>query len=215
MGSRLAALTPDSIAWQDYRSSPTGMVVFYAGDAIAELPIREVPEEITSDISPDPNYETGTYGFYGCGKTKIRAAFAKEKIKYLLFVTKYVGTNADFQGKNFITGFYKITKTADVKRTHIRFGTDYSCLDEAACIALRADEVRFVAIEHAFPVTDAVLRSWNYKARLTQQTRVMIDEEKTQKIVDHLRAQPDSTAAYIAETTRLQPHAEEENEDEE
>ena len=103
-GYNLLSLTPESAAWQDYRSSNTGMVVFYASDPISELPIREVPEELPSEILPDPHYETGTYGLYACGKSKIRAAFVKSKIRYLVFVTKYAGTNVEFKDKSALPG---------------------------------------------------------------------------------------------------------------
>jgi hypothetical protein len=211
MSNELQKVAPESIAWQDYRSSNTGMVVYYATDPISELPIREVPEELLSEILPEPNYETGTYGVYGCGKSKIRGAFAKAKNRYLLFATKYVGVKADFKDKTVITGFYRIKKTADVKKLHIRFGSDYSCIDEENCIALRADEVRFVAIEDAFAITDEVMKSWEYKARITKQTRIMLTEEHTMPIIDFLRSKPDITAQYVAETKRLQPHDEREN----
>src|SRR5271157_4302872 len=108
----LLKVSPESVAWQDYRSSNTGMVVFYASDPISELPIREVPEELVSDILPEPNYETGTYGLYGCGKSRIRNAFVKSKNRYLLFVTKYDGTKADYKGRIVITGYFRIFKTA-------------------------------------------------------------------------------------------------------
>jgi hypothetical protein len=196
----------ESIAWQDYRSSNTGMVVYYPSDPISELPIREVPEELVSEIIPEPNYESGTYGVYGCGKSKIRIAFAKEKNRFLLFVTKYAGTKPEYKDKMFITGFYRICKTADVKKLHIRFGSDYSCIDEQNCIALRADEVRFVAIEDAFPVTDEVMTGWNYKARITRQTRIILDEAQATPIIEFLRSKQDITAQYIAETKRLEPH---------
>jgi hypothetical protein len=208
----LLKVLPESVAWQDYRSSNTGMVVFYASDPISELPIREVPEELISDIQPEPNYETGTYGLYGCGKSRIRSAFVKSKNRYLLFVTRYDGTKADYKGRVVITGYFRIFKTAEVKKLHIRYGSDYSCIDEPNCYALRADETRFVAVEDAFAVTGEVMAAWNYKARLTKQTRIILNEQNTAAIIDHLKSKPDITAQYVAETKRLQPHGEEDGE---
>jgi hypothetical protein len=213
MSNELTKIALESIAWQDYRSSNTAMVVYYTTDPISELPIREVPEELPSEILPEPNYETGTFGVYGCGKSKIRAAFAKSKNRYLLFATKYAGAKADFKDKTVITGFFRINKSADVKKLHIRYGSDYSCIDEDTCIALRADEVRFVAVQDAFPITDEVLKSWNYKARITKQTRIILNEEQTNPVVDSLRSKTDITPQYIAETKRLQPRDASENGD--
>jgi len=59
-------------------------------------------------------------------------------------------------------------------------------------------------------VTDEVMKAWNYKARLTKQTRIMLDEQNAGAIVEHLKSKPDITAQYVAETKRLQPHGEEE-----
>ena len=205
----------ESAPWQDYRASNTGMVVFYSSDPVSELPVREIPEELPSDILPEPNYETATYGFYGCAKSKIRNSFVKSKIRYLLFITKYAGTNADFKDKVLITGFYKITKVADVKRHHIRYLSDYSCLDEDVCNALRAEEARFVSLEDAFVVNEQVLKSWEYKARITRQTRIVLNEEHTMQVVEHLLSKEDRTEDYVAETQRLWPHASEEESEEE
>lgn len=196
--------------WQDYRASNTAMIVFYATDPVSELPIREIPEELPTAILPEPNYETGTYGFFGCGKTKIRAAFIKAKIRNLLFITKYCGTNKEYKDRYFITGWNRINKTADVKRLHIRFTSEYSCLDESGCHALRAETQHFVAIEDAFEVTPEVLKSWDYKARITKQTRIILSEEQALKVIEYLQSKPDITAALVRETERLWPHGPEE-----
>lgn len=197
----------EGVPWQDYRASNIGMVVFYASDPVSELPIREVPEEYPSTILPEPNYETGTYGFYGCSRTKIRATFVKSKIRYLIFVTKYAGSNADYKDKYLITGYYRINQIADVKKQHIRYCSDYSCLDENSCYALRADEVHFVDVEDAYPVTDQVLKSWGFKARLTRQSRIVLSEEQTTEIMEFLQSKPNISDKYVEETVRLQPHA--------
>lgn len=202
----------ESAAWQDYRASNTSMVVFYVSDPISEIPIREIPEEFPSEIIPEPNYETGTYGYFGCSKSKIRNAFYKSKIRYLFFMTKYAGSNADFKDKYFITGYYRVNKIADVKRNHIRNLTDYSCLDEDACYAMRADQVRFVTVENAFELTDKILKSWDYKARITKQTRILLSEEQTAQVITYLDSKENSLDDYIAETERLQPHADEDGE---
>jgi len=205
----------ESAPWQDYRASNTGMVVFYASDPISELPIREVPEELPSEILPEPNYETGTYGFYGCAKSKIRTAFVKSKLRYLLFVTKYAGAKTEFRDKMVITGYYRIVKVADVKKMHIRYCSDYSCLDEDVCYALRAEDYRFVSIEDAYEVTDEILKSWGYNARITRQTRIILQEEPTLKIVEYLQSKNNITADYIKETKRLEPNVPEQEEEEE
>jgi hypothetical protein len=202
--------TPDSIGWQDYRASTNGMVVFYASDPVSEMAIREAPEELSSPVTPEPNYESGTYGFYGCDKTKIRGAFAKSKVRYLFFLTKYVGSKEDSKDKLFITGYYRISKTADVQKLHLRYLDECSCIDAPSCIALRADEVRFVGLADAFPVTDELLKSWGYNAKVSRQLRIILTPENTALILAHLKEKPDQINAYIAETKRLSPDEEEE-----
>ncbi len=207
-------LSVESASWQDYRASNTAMIVFYATDPVSELPIREIPEELPTDILPEPNYETGTYGFYGCGKSKVRSAFVKSKIRNLFFITKYAGTKAEYKDRYFITGWYRIFKTADVKKLHIRYTSDYSCLDEEFCMALRSDAHRFVSIEDAFEVTPEVLKSWDCPTRLTKQTRIVLDEERTAAVLDHLMSKADITGELIAETERLWPHTDHEEDEE-
>lgn len=199
-------MSVESAAWQDYRASNTAMIVFYATDPVSELPIREIPEELPTSIIPDPNYETATFGFWGCTKSKVRAAFVKSKIRNLLFITKYAGTNAEYKDKFFITGFYRINKTAEVKRLHVRNLADYSCLDEGACYALKAEKLYFVAIEDAFEVTPEVLKEWGCTSRLTRQSRIVLNEEQTARIIEHITSKSDITEALIHETERLWPH---------
>jgi len=199
------------VLWQDYRASNTGMVIYYPSDPISELPIREIPERYPSEIEPEPNYETGTLGYYCCARTKIRSTFVKSKIRFMLFVTKYAGTVDDFRDKYYVTGYYRVTKTADVKRAHIRFLSDYSCLDEKVCYALRTDECRMVAIEDAFSATPQVLKDWGFSGRLTRQSRILLTEEQTKVVIDYLRGKPDIRDKYIDETMRLLPSTGEED----
>lgn len=204
--------SPDGISWQDYRASTNGMVVFYASDPVSEMAIREIPEELTSAITPEPNYETGTYGFYGCDKTKIRGAFAKSKVRYLFFLTKYLGSKEEFKDKMLITGYYRVAKTADVQKLHLRYLDEYSCIDAPSCIALRADEVRFVGLSDAFVVTEEQLKAWGYNAKVSKQLRIILTPENTAQVLAYLKEKPDQLNAYVAETKRLSPDAEEETE---
>ena len=203
-------------AWQDYRASDTGMVIYYGSDPISELPIREIPERYPTEIESEPHYETGTFGFYSCARLKIRTTFVKSRIRYLLFITKYAGVVEKYKGQYMVTGFYRVTKTADVKRQHIRYCGVYSCLDEKVCYALQADESRFVAVEDAYPVTPQMLKNWGLCGRLTRQSRILLTEEQTATLVNYLRGKPDIRDKYIEETMRLLPNAgvDEEDDDE-
>ncbi len=203
----------DSIPWQDYRGSETGMVIYYPTDPVSELPIREVPEEVGSDLLPEPNYETGSYGLYGCSRPKIRNSFVKAKMKYLFFMTKYAGSNYEYTDTVMITGYFRIAKTANVQKLHIRYLSNYSCLNDDSCTAFRADEMHFVSVEDAMVLTPQLLEYMGYKSRVTKQTRISIDEEKTNEILEYLRSKPNRVEDYIEETKRLQPEAEDEEEE--
>jgi hypothetical protein len=210
---------PASIPWQDYRGAETGMIVYYGSDPVSELPIREVPEESPSDIIPEPNYETGTYGLYGCAKTKIRSTFVKSKHRCLFFMTKYAGANVDFEDALLITGFYHISQIADVQKLHIRYLSDYTCLSDDTCYALRADEAHFLSVDDAFALTPDLLKAWDCSTRVTRQTRIVLDEERTAELLEYIRSKPNVIDQYIEETRRLSPDADydedEEAEDEE
>ncbi|MBD3392993.1 MAG: hypothetical protein GF410_13320 [Chitinivibrionales bacterium] len=204
----------DSISWQDYRGSDKGMVVYYNTDPVSEIPIREVPEEYPTDVPPDPNYETGTYGLYGCSRPKTRTSFFKSKLRYLFFMTKYAGTNVEYMDQLVVTGYCRINWSADVQKLHIRYLTNYGCISDDTCIALRADQVRFVSIQDAFVLTPEVLDEWGYGSRVTRQTRILIEEDVTSKLLEYLNSKEDRTAEYISETKRLSPDTGEEDEEE-
>lgn len=208
MSNGLARKSPDSILWQDYRAANTGMIVFYASDPVSEMPVREIPEELKSSIVPDPHYETGTYGFYGCARTKIRGAFFKSKIRYLFFLTKYAGAKEGYKDKLLITGYYRINKTADVQKLHLRSLEEYSCIDFLSCIALRADTVYFVDLADAFEVSADQLKAWGYNAKVSKQLRIILNEENTGQLLSSLNAKENHVKAYIAETKRLEPYDE-------
>jgi hypothetical protein len=198
----------DSILWQGYRGSESGMIIYYATDPVSEIPIREVPEDYPSTIEPEPNYETKSFGFYGCARTKIRAAFIKAKFRYLFFVTKYVGANYDFLDQVMVTGFYRISHTANVQKLHTRHLNESSCISEDSCIAVRADEAHFVSLENAFVLTPEVFKKWNVSSRVTRQTRIVLSEADTTDLLVYLRSKPNVIAEYIEETKQLQPATE-------
>lgn len=214
MSAKLIPFPVASVNWQDYRASSTGMVVYYTSDPVSEMAIREIPEEVDSPVVPEPHYETGTYGLYSCARPKVRTAFVKNKLRYLFFVTKYAGTNADYRDKYMMTGYYHVCSIADARRYHIRYCSDYECLDVGTCTALRADLVHFVALEEAFEITEEVLKGWDYGARITRQTRIILDPERTNELLEKIRDKENVVDDYIEETKRLLPHGFEDDDEE-
>jgi hypothetical protein len=212
--SNITKRSVESVLWQDYRSGNTGMLVFYTTDPVSELPIREIPEELDSPVPSDPHYESGTFGLYGCVNPKIRRAFVKGKYRYVFFMTKYAGTNEDLRDKYLVTGYYRIFKSADTKKFHVRYLSEYLCLDDDDCMAVRANEVHFVATVDAFVIDEAALLAWGFASKLTRQSRIILNEEHTVKLLDFLKSKPNALPQYIEETKRLQPHDPEDEMDE-
>ncbi|MBN1980171.1 MAG: hypothetical protein JW795_01475 [Chitinivibrionales bacterium] len=205
----------ESIKWQDYRHMKTGMILYYTTDPVSEMPIREIPEELPSTISPDPNYETKTFGFYGCKHAKLRNLFIKNKMGYLFFMTKYTGTIAELADELMVTGYFHVKQTADVQKQHIRYLSEYSCIDEENCIALRGDVVHFVSANDAFIITPEVLKSWNCNSRVTRQTKIVLDEEKTTALLNYLNGKQNIAELYSKETERLWPAMDDDDDDDE
>jgi hypothetical protein len=205
----------NSIPWQGYRGAEKGMAIYYSTDPVSEVPIREVPEEYPTEIVPEPNYESKTFGLYGCARTKFRAAFLKSKLKYLFFMTKYAGANYEYLDQLMVTGFYRIGSTSDVSKLHVRYLDDCSCMSETTCMALRADEAHFVALEDAFILTPEVLKKWGVTARVTKQSRIQLEEEQTAELLAYLRSKENKLDLYVEETERLQPAGDSEDEEDE
>ncbi len=204
----------ESIKWQDYRGIRTGVIVYYNTDPISEIPIREVPEELPTELLPEPNYESGSYGLYGCKHNKMRSSFVKKKIQYLFFMTRYEGTNIELTDELMVTGYYRIKQVADVQKLHIRYLNEYSCLNEETCMAFRADKIHFVSVQDAFLITSEVLKVWESTSRITRQTKIVLDEEKTAELIAYLESKKNVVEAYIEETERLQPAYDDDEEEE-
>ncbi len=204
-----------SLKWQDYRGLGTGTVVYYNSDSVSELPIREIPEEIPSDIVAEPNYETGSYGVYGCTQTKMRNAFAKKKQGYLFFMTRYSGTNPEFLDDLMVTGFYHVSHIADSQKLHIRYLNEYSCISDKQCTAMRADEIHFVSVEDAYMVSPEKLEEWGASTRVTRQTKIALEEEQVQELLEYLRSKENKISEYKEITEDLMPDEDEEEDDEE
>ena len=203
----------NSVHWQDFRGINCGIIVNYETDSVSELPVREIPEEYPTEVIPEPNYETASYGVYGCKNSKVRNGIAKKKFKYVLFMSKYAGVSIDHADELFVTGFYRIKQTADLQKTHMRYLADYSCLGEDRCIAFRADEVVFVKIADALKVTPALLTKWGVVSRVTRQSRIELSEEHTMEVLEFLRSKDNALAAYIEETKHLSPDLDEDEDE--
>ncbi|MDD5675971.1 MAG: hypothetical protein PHC61_17505, partial [Chitinivibrionales bacterium] len=104
-----------------------------------------------------------------------------------------------------LTGYYRIYKSANIQKLHVRYLTESACFDLDECMALRADEVYFVAIEDAVAVTKEMFKSWGFDSKITKQTRILLSAEQVEAVVGALKSKPDRRDAFSAETKRLMP----------
>ncbi len=204
----------DSVLWQDHRAAETGIIVVYASDPVSEMPVRKIPDEIPSDISPEPNYESGTYGFFGCISPKTRTRIVRSRARYLFFLTQYEGRNQEKRGSFLVTGYYRLHKAADVQKLHLRYLPNPNCISTDPCWAVKADKVHFVHTNEAFEVTPEVMETWDKKKKITSQTRIELTDEHTASLIEYLDSKPNAVAKYIEETKRLQPDDPDEEEGE-
>jgi hypothetical protein len=190
-----------SVRWQDYRAKNTGVIVYYESDKDSDLPIRKVSVSRLSEADFDPNYETKTYGFYGCENTNLRNNFIKKRRKYVFFMTRYRGTIQKYANKLMITGYYRVAKNYDVQNLHLRSLEKYTCFNAKQCQAFLADEAAFFAPEDAYHLTAASLKSFGYEKKVTRMTKIEVDEDNTKKILKKFKGKDDIRAEY-AETTQ-------------
>jgi hypothetical protein len=206
MGQESVTTNVNSLKWQGYRGGDKSIVVYYESDSNSELPLRKIPEEgAKKHISADPNYETLTYGLYDCGKSKMRNTFVKRKYGYVFFMTRYEGTDEKLEGKVMITGYYKVDRTADVQKLHLRQLESSSCMSDRICQALRAVEAVFVSTEDAYILTAASLKSLGYEKKVTRMTKIDLDEEQTKKVIKKFAGKENIISKYVEETLDLLP----------
>ncbi len=206
---------PKALKWQDYRGDGKGVIVYYESEAVSSLPIREAPEKWPdTEIGLDPNYETGTYGFYECSGVKKRNAFIKKKNTYLFFMTRYHGTERDYSEKLLLTGFYEINSTTDMQWLHLRYLQNYSCVGVESCTALGAGKTHFLSLDDAIEITPEMLEKWGDAKRITRQTRIFLEQEDASELKDRIEKSEDMTDEYIKESERLWPEVGDEEEGE-
>lgn len=195
--------TVNSVKWQGYRGGDAGVIVYYESDPNSELPIRKVPVKESQSAFFDPNYETKTFGLYGCGATNLRNKFVKKKWGYVFFITKYKGTIEEFEDKLIMTGYYRIDRTADVQKLHLRHLDEYSCFDARNCHALRADEAVFLKTEDSYNLTTTSLKSFGHDKKVTKMTKIEITDEMVKKILKKFTGKENAIEEYCDLTQEL------------
>ena len=128
-----------TVPWKQYLpTKKAGKLCYHNCTTDSDLPLRTVLKKST-----EPNYETATYNWCdSCNQPSVRVA-VRDGLSHLLFVTRYKGANCRYVNRYFIVGYYEIGWIAQ----------------NSGRVAIRAKNLCFVPIEHAYEITD---ERWRY-----------------------------------------------------
>ena len=152
-----------SAHWKQYLpTKKVGKLCYHNCTTDSDLPLRTVLKKST-----EPNYETATYNWCDhCNQPSVHAA-VQDGLSHILFATKYKGTNSRYVDRYFIVGYYEIGWTAEVN----------------GYTAIRAKNLCFVPIEHAYEITD---ERWRYIKRDSRTPRLLNLRQATQRVQGNL-----------------------------
>lgn len=177
----------NSSPWKQYLPiKRVGKLCYHNCTTDSDLPLRTVLKKST-----EPNYETATYNWCdSCNQHGVHSA-VQDGLSHILFVTKYKGTNSRYVDRYFIVGYYEIGWIAEI----------------SGRVAMRAKNLCFVPIEHAYEITDERWRYINpnsrtaYPASLRSVTQ-RIGGNLLDAIVQHLDTY-NRVTDYLLEVARL------------
>jgi len=197
--------------WQDYRGKGEGVLIHLDATKQHILPVRE-PVDEKGNAVPDPNYETGTYGFLQCTNAKTRLATMKNRRRYFLFGTRYQGLAEDFRGKFLIVGYMRLDKILEVRKRHVHKWMETKdsgapapeCMDMEECHAFQSEEMYFYAPEDSFELSEELMQKWGYKGKVTKQMKLTFTEDRLLTILEHFKSKNPRNKEYIAAAKDLE-----------
>jgi len=133
--------------WQDYRGKAEGILIYLDTSPSSDLPVRDVLNEYGKGFKSEPNYDTNTYGFFGCSNTKLNTSIIKSRRRYFFFGTQYSGALEPFKDKFLIIGYMRIDKILDIRKRHAHNwmetkgdGDAPECINLQECWAFYSDK---------------------------------------------------------------------------
>ena len=149
--------------WRQYLpTKKVGKLCYHNCTTDSDLPLRNVLGKST-----EPNYETATYNWCDhCNQPSVHAA-VQDGLSHILFVTKYKGANSPYVDRYLIVGYYEIGWTAEIN----------------GYTAIRAKNLCFTPIEHAYEITD---ERWQYINPQSKTARPANLRSVTQRISGNL-----------------------------
>jgi hypothetical protein len=197
--------------WQDYRGKGEGVLIHLDSAKQHELAVREPMDERGNPIL-EPNYETGTYGYLQCANAKTRLATMKNRRRYFLFGTRYQGAAEAYRGKFLIIGYMRLDKILEVRKRHVHKWMELKasgapapeCMDMDECFAFHSEEMNFYSPEDSFELSEALMKKWGYKGKVTKQMKLTFTEEKLSVILEHFKGKTHRNEDYVAAAKELE-----------
>ena len=181
-----------STQWKQYiPTKKAGKLCYYICAGSSYLPVRDVLGECHSTCKTEPNYETDSYNYCAsCNQIHLHAA-VQDGVSHILFATRYEGTNSNYRNRYFIVGYYEIGWAAEI----------------GGRVAIRAKNLCFVPIEHAYEITDERWRCINPQGMTSRLANLRwvtqrISENLLDTIVRHLDSY-NRVTDYLLEVARL------------
>lgn len=115
-----------------------GKLCYFTCGKFSRLPIRDFLNEQHSGFKKEPSYETASYNYFKSCNNRSLVSAINRGVSHILFVTRYQGQIADYQGRYFITGFYEIGLVGENFERRIY---------------IEASKMAFTEIQNAFEVT--------------------------------------------------------------
>lgn len=196
--------------WQDYRGKEEGVLIHLSTTRRHELPVHE-PVDANGVSVLEPNYEIGTFGLLQCLEARSRLAAMKARRRYFLLGTRYQGLVESLRGRFLIIGYMRLDKSMDVRKRHVykwmemKTGAPPECMDMEACQAFQSGEMNFYSPQDGFELSEALMKEWGYKGKITWQMKLAFSEDKLSIILDHLRGKTARNAEYQAALRTLTP----------
>lgn len=196
--------------WQDYRGKGEGVLIHIDTARQHALAVRETVDDSGLPMV-EPNYETGTYSFLQCANAKTRLATMKNRRRYFLFGTRYQGLVEAMKGKFLIVGYMRLDKVLEVRKRHVHKWMELKqssgapeCMDMTECYSFGSEEMNFYSAEDSFELSEALMKSWGYKGKVTKQMKLTFTEEKLSVILEHFKAKTPKNAEYISAAKELE-----------
>jgi hypothetical protein len=197
-----------SNGWQDYRGKAEGVLIHTGSSRHHELPVRALVDANGQPVL-EPNYESGTYGVIQCQEARTRAAAFKARRRYFLFGTRYQGLREEFRGRFFVIGYMRLEKSMELRKRHVhkwmeQGGAPPECMEMDSCHAFQSSEMNVYALDDCYELTEALMKEWGYKGKITKQMKLTFSEEKLDKILGHFKDKTPCNAAYQEAVRQLE-----------